>query len=326
MDGDNGNDGFTVTPEGDAPVIGSSSLSISPSGQPGSALRRCVCTVLTGGYEQLNEQPVAKGSDIDFICFTDDPNLTSDTWRLVLVERTFPLDPVREQRAIKLQPHRHLAGYDISLYIDNSVVLTAPPEAIFAAFAGEELVIPLHSFRRRFVDEFHQVAATGLDIDERVAEQYEHYLATAPEVMETQQLWTGMLIRDHRSDKVRRFLDIWHAHVLRYSRRDQLSIGMALALADITPKLIDIDNHASWFHSWPHVRKRKDERRIIAPDQRHASLVGRLEAENRLLAAKADTATAEAADLHRQMQVLRASTSWRITTPLRALKRLFSRN
>ena len=53
-------------------------------------MARCVFTVLNGGYEALNEQPVAARSAIPFICLTDDPGLTSGTWQIRPFKPRFP--------------------------------------------------------------------------------------------------------------------------------------------------------------------------------------------------------------------------------------------
>jgi hypothetical protein len=87
----------------------------------------CVCTTLIGGYETLNEQPAALSSSIPFICLTDDPGLTSETWQIRHVVPLFPADPVRSQRVIKLRPRDYLPEFAGSLYIDNTVRLKAPP-------------------------------------------------------------------------------------------------------------------------------------------------------------------------------------------------------
>src|SRR5688572_10939275 len=57
----------------------------------------CVYTTLIGGYEPLNEQPVAASSRVPFVCLTDDPNLASDTWQIRHVTPLFGMDPVRSQ-------------------------------------------------------------------------------------------------------------------------------------------------------------------------------------------------------------------------------------
>src|SRR5215210_7134454 len=58
--------------------------------------RNVVFTALVGGYETLTEQPVAAESDFEFVCFTDDAELSSETWQ-IHPERA--LDEVRARRA-----------------------------------------------------------------------------------------------------------------------------------------------------------------------------------------------------------------------------------
>jgi len=50
------------------------------------------------------------------------------------------------------------------------------------------------------------------------------------------------------------------AQVLRYSRRDQLSVNLAIRRAGLTPKVLEIDNMASWLHTWPHTEGRDRDR------------------------------------------------------------------
>ena len=42
--------------------------------------RICVYTALFRNYERLNPPPMAGRSDVDWICFTDYPELASDDW------------------------------------------------------------------------------------------------------------------------------------------------------------------------------------------------------------------------------------------------------
>ena len=43
-----------------------------------------------------------------------------------------PYDPARSQRHLKIRADRFLPEYDVSLYIDNSVLLRLPPERLIA--------------------------------------------------------------------------------------------------------------------------------------------------------------------------------------------------
>jgi hypothetical protein len=213
---------------------------------------RCVYTVLTGGYECLNEQAIARESSLPFICLTDDPDLTSETWTIRQIEPTFAMDPIRSQRDLKIRPHMHLPEFDQSLYIDNSVILKVRPEMLFETFlADSPLAIPAHSFRETLLDEFIEVIQLGLDDSIRIFEQINHYSLDDPAMLNEKPFWSAILLRDHHDSNVRKWAEIWAAHVFRYSRRDQLSINLAFRNAALTPKVIDADNYESWFHSWP---------------------------------------------------------------------------
>lgn len=74
----------------------------------------CVYTVMVGDDETLNEQPMAAASGMPFICLTDNPRLTSQSWRIVHVPTAFAMDPIRSQRLLKTCPHRvdALAGFE----------------------------------------------------------------------------------------------------------------------------------------------------------------------------------------------------------------------
>ncbi|UDQ88730.1 DUF616 domain-containing protein [Xanthobacter autotrophicus] len=217
------------------------------------APRACVYTCLIGGYEALNEQPMAAASGLDFLCFTDDPALTSASWKLVPYAPAFPLDPVRSQRMVKLSPHDVLPGYDVSLYIDNSVILTVPPEEVIARYLppGTPAAMPGHSFRASVRDEFMEVLRMGLDDGGRVLEQLNHYMMSDPAALGTVPYWSAIMLRRHHDPEVIATMRLWLAQVLRYSRRDQLSGTYALRRTDLEMRRFEVDNLESWFHRWP---------------------------------------------------------------------------
>lgn len=230
-----------------------------------TAKARCVYTALIGRYERLNEQEVARRSSIRFICFTDDPDLRSETWEIRLIEPALAADPVRSQRHIKLLPHIHLPEFDQSLYIDNSVVLKEKPEDLFDAFLTDaHFAIPLHSFRETVRDEFLEVARQQLDLPARVFEQRDYYDGCMPNPLHEKPYWSGILLRDHRHAGVKKMSEIWWEHVVRFSRRDQLSSNMAFHLAGLEPRKIAFDNHESRFHVWPRAFDRRQDIRILA--------------------------------------------------------------
>jgi hypothetical protein len=272
----------------------------------------CVYTALLNGYEKLNEQPVAHSSSIDFICFTDDPSLTSETWEIRVVEPLFPGDAARSQRALKICAHRVIPQYDASLYIDNSVLLTQPPEAVFDALLADrcDLAVLQHSYRETVRDEFDEVVALGLDAAFTCKEQQEHYAALDPASLDLTPLWSGILVRRHNDPSVITAMERWFAHVLRYSRRDQLSVWYALRAESVHPSIHVLDNHESPFHRWPIA---------VGRDRSRGGTVRVLDYERRLLQFEDNIAQLEAenARLLGTLHAVYSTRSWRWTSPLR---------
>ena len=215
--------------------------------------RACVYTGLFGNYEKLNEQSVRKESDIDFLCFSDDKELVSDTWKIVPVDPVFPLDPIRSARTIKIAAHRYLPQYEASLYIDNSVTLQVPPEIIFEELLPDDasLCCVKHSFRKTLFDEFEEVVRLDYDKLGVIMEQFNAYNIIDPNMFSEKPYWSGFLLRYHNQLPVKNMMEDWLAQVLRYSRRDQLSLNYAIRKHGINVKKLQFDNNTSDYHKWP---------------------------------------------------------------------------
>jgi hypothetical protein len=287
----------------------------------------CVYTTLIGNYAKLNEQPLAASSRLPFICLTDDSDLQSETWQIRHVKTLFGMDPVRSQRALKLRPHEYLSGFDASLYIDNSVLLKIEPEQLIERYLADSgFCLPEHSFRETLLEEFLEVEARGLDDPARIYEQLNHYMMEFPELLQERPYWTGILLRDHRNPKVRTMLELWWAHVQRYSRRDQLSINVALKEAGLCPEVLRIDNYDSVFHTWPHRVMRTKKRRVwsSATFSHPVARIKGLERQIRELEREHDSRKQALVETRktlkaerRKNKALRAS-SWRLASRLRS--------
>jgi len=281
--------------------------------------RDCVFTALFGGYEDLLEQPTAATSTLDFICFTDDPELQSETWRAVLVDPVFPADPVRSSRYPKICSHYFLHNYERSLYIDNAVLLHRPPEDLMEELLPEEAAMGAvsHSFRETLEDEFAAVLEAGFDTREVCLEQLRHYRRTRPDILGLRPIAGGILARRHRRPDVIDAMNRWWYHVLRYSRRDQLSLLVALAESSVDPVVAELDLHHNSFFRWPASTNRKvlnDERvgpvdepsklesALVAVEGERSKLeayVGALEADREYAGQRLEAISAELEDERR---------------------------
>jgi hypothetical protein len=210
---------------------------------------RAVYTALIGGYERLQEQPIARTTDIPFICLTDDPALTSETWQVRVVQPLLERDASRSSRYPKILGEPLVPEYHETLWIDNLVLLRADPVVVLDQLLDDaDVAVMHHSHRESVMAEFDEVARKGLDEPARIYEQLIHYAETKPHILDQRPYWGGFIAR-RWTPGVHAAMRTWMDHVLRYSRRDQLSFRYAL---DGLPRVraLDIDNFDSDWHTW----------------------------------------------------------------------------
>jgi len=225
-----------------------------------------VYTCLIGENEGLNSQPFFQSSKLRHVCLTDDPNLISDDWEIILVDRIIPNDCYRSQRHFKTRPHIFFPDYKYSLYLDNTVVLKKKTEDFLSMiFTNKEITendpffcLPYHS-QFDLINEFNACANNKLDDQIRIYEQLNDYIKTNLNALKKRAYWGAILVRNHNHKKVVKFSEIWFSHICRYSRRDQLSIIHASLQAQIDLTGFDLNNSYSEYHRWPiTIKKRKN--------------------------------------------------------------------
>jgi hypothetical protein len=215
--------------------------------------RCCVYTVLYGPDEPLPEQPVRADSAVDFIAFVGDPALMSGTWQVRHLPPLLPDDPVRSSRYVKMHPHVLLPDYDASLYIDCAVLLRRPPEAFFAQLlfgVTDTMSLLRHCQRSNIAEEADAVATWNLDDPLVCAEQMQAY-ALDGHAGTVPLIWGGLLLRFHNDPRVVACMETWFAHVMAFSRRDQLAFPHVAEKLGFPFHALDFDTRDSDWHRWP---------------------------------------------------------------------------
>jgi hypothetical protein len=186
---------------------------------------RCVVYTCLFGYSELFNHFTYEKDGIDFVCFTDDPELRSDFWKIELLPSKL-LDPARAAKQIKALAHVYLSQYDWSMYIDNTVRLKVEPKRIFEQYlapAKSPLVCFKHFERDCIYDEAKVVLAMRFDTPERVNSQmalYRHLGYPARDGLAK----STLLLRKHHDPALQRVMNTWSEQVFCYSKRDQLSL------------------------------------------------------------------------------------------------------
>jgi hypothetical protein len=213
---------------------------------------RVVYTCLFGYFENFNNFIYERDPSIDYVCFTDMPELRSEFWRIERVSRG-DLDPARAAKQHKILPHRFLQRYDASLYMDNVVRLKVPAAKIFDRYldpSPSPFVCFRHHERECIYDEGHKVISLGLDKPEHVNAQLQEYRAMGYPAGNG--LWKGgFLLRRHHDPAVAAMMETWFEQVRSHSYRDQLSLPVAAWLHRFTPGIIDLDFTNNDLVEWP---------------------------------------------------------------------------
>ncbi len=193
-----------------------------------------VYTCLFGWKEELIFKPL-KDSDADFVVFSDKKIDVPPGCRLIILEDT-GIGPERLSRRPKILPHRYFGEYEWSLYVDNRAQLKMLPEKIYQKYmAGTQhsIVCFKHPDRKCAYHEAEVIIALDYDKEARIREQLDTYRMNG--FPRNFGLIAGtVLLRNHHDHRLIRHHEDWYEHVMRFSKRDQLSF-----------------DYLRWFHKIP---------------------------------------------------------------------------
>jgi hypothetical protein len=186
---------------------------------------KCVVYTCLFGYSELFNDFEYDRAGADFICFTDDPELRSDFWKIELLPRQM-IHPARRAKQIKALAHLYLPQYDCSLYLDNTVRLKVAPGRLFEEFLApgkSPMLCFKHPERNCIYDEAKVVLSLDFDTPERVNPQMALYRYFGYPAKNGLAL-SGLMLRRHHEPALQRTMSTWAEQILSHSRRDQLSM------------------------------------------------------------------------------------------------------
>lgn len=190
--------------------------------------KKLLYTVLVGGYDQLNEVP-KKLAGWDYICFTDNPEATSDTWEIQLLENPLNLDPVRLSRHYKINNHLVDNSYDLSVYVDASFRIRGNLDCFLAHAIVKEnsLSMLLHPFHHSLAQEFEACIALGKDNEDTLRSQCEFYVNQQGFIDDHPHVAGGLIIRQTGAPQVVSLMERWFEQLIKWSKRDQVAFNFA---------------------------------------------------------------------------------------------------
>jgi hypothetical protein len=188
--------------------------------------RGVVYTCLFGSKEELRFSRTPD-SVLRHVLFSDSIIEVPAGVELILVP-DIGLGVDRLSRLPKILPHKYLWEHSWSLYVDHRAILKMIPESIYDTYLSQcdhVFLCFARPERDCVYDEAVEVIRLQYDSEAVVRKQIDTYkLLGYPK---NNGLIAGtFLLRRHNNPILRQVSEAWYMHVLRYSKRDQISLNV----------------------------------------------------------------------------------------------------
>ncbi|WP_419213230.1 glycosyltransferase domain-containing protein [Maribacter sp. X9] len=196
--------------------------------------KKVIYTCLAGNYDIL-EEPQYIMEDWEYICFSNDLSQTENSvWEI----RKIPFhdnDKRRLSRYAKLLPHKVLADFDTSIYIDsNIIILSGILENRVKELEQNDVLVAIaqHPERNCIYEEAKACVDRGLESNDIVQKQMKFYKTQGfPENFGLYE--NNIIYRQHNNSKIVELDKAWWNLYITYSQRDQLSLAFLLWKLDL---------------------------------------------------------------------------------------------
>ena len=195
-----------------------------------------IYTAFTGDYDTL-KHPDVIDDNCDYICFTDNPDLESDLWKIIPMEESI-LDNNRKAKQYKLLPHKYLKDYKYSFWLDGTFKIKGSiREYIYKNIrANSNMLVVVHTERDCVYEEYKASKIIPRYPRAVMEEQVEHYRSEGfPENYGLGVM--GALFRQHNHPDVIKVMEDWWDENIKYTNQDQLSFAYVCWKNDFHPSV-----------------------------------------------------------------------------------------
>lgn len=114
-----------------------------------------VLTFIFGDYEKLHEVGGEMEKDVEYVCVTDNPELKSDTWKIVIDKDLNGKGVFDKCFSVRYNPFKY-CNSDICVRIDGSIGILKPITPLVDAFieSGCDACFLLHPYRDNLFEEY----------------------------------------------------------------------------------------------------------------------------------------------------------------------------
>ncbi|MFB1065823.1 glycosyltransferase domain-containing protein [Natrinema sp. H-ect4] len=234
-----------------------------------------VYTGIFNNYDILVDPKVVE-NNIEYVCLTDDPTLTSDIWNVKEVGLEY--DPHLANRYVKTHPHEYFPKQNLSLYIDGNILISEPVgEIIRERLQNFNIALHKHPNRSGIKEEAEACIIQNKASEDAIQAQMRKY--QNENFPDSNHLTENHVIyRRHNEPDVKSTMETWWNEILTETPRDQLSLMYAFWKEDVEFNMVsqparESDVYRIFPHKpndwrnrfWPYwvqIRRTRDDSRI----------------------------------------------------------------
>lgn len=183
-----------------------------------------IYTAIFNNYDKLIEPQKVKGCD--FICFTDNNKLESNTYKIIHTKGLFK-DPARSAKIYKILPQKYLPQYKYSLWIDGNTQIKNNfniKKIIKIYLRNYDIALFDHPERDCIFEEAKVCIKLKKDREKIIIKQITKYKHNGyPKNYGL--IAGGFILRKNMSKATIKINNEWWNEINNYSKRDQLSFN-----------------------------------------------------------------------------------------------------
>ena len=179
-----------------------------------------VYTAFTGAYDSLKE-PEFIDDNTRYVCFTQNPDLKSDTWEIIQMEDS-TLDDNRIAKQYKVFPNRYFPDNKYSFWIDGSFKLVGSIREYVYKYINSSMLTVVHPERDCIFDESLSSMQFPRYSNYTITKQVDKYRAEGMPLHYGLPV-LGAIFRQHNDPVIVDLMNQWWKEIINYTNQDQLS-------------------------------------------------------------------------------------------------------
>jgi lipopolysaccharide biosynthesis glycosyltransferase len=216
-----------------------------------------VYTAIFGDRDKLSD-PKVLNENFEYVCFTDNPNLTSKIWKIKLCSPISP-DPVISAKLFKVLPQKFFPEFEKSIWIDGNMIVAKDLSPLLD-LVDDETTLACFDHNLSKTDSVNCIYDEANLLLKKISEGKHHTLDPKPIIKQVERLKKegypeqnglisgNLLIRKHMNKKCIQMMEEWWSEILSGSRRDELSFNYLAWKNGFKFKYIDGDfKDNKWF-------------------------------------------------------------------------------